>query len=292
MTQDPTYRALVVDDETATRELTIRALSYEGFSCNPATDGYVAEQRLSQGHYDLVVTDLKMPNKNGHALVVELLQKQTRPAVVVLTGVLEPRLAKDLISRGVDAIEFKPVDYALFAAKTKAIVIRRESPANEQNADDDHSAYVRSQSKTLKDDDQDLNKTRVADVMVREVHTVTATSTMREVAKTIAAQGVRHLPIVNAKRELVGIITQRDLFRHMGQLFNVDEKIAHASVGAYMSTALESISPTTLISDAAHTMLSERIGCLPVIDDRQRLVGILTRSDLLRQLVELSSTAH
>jgi DNA-binding response OmpR family regulator len=76
-------------------------------------------------HYDVIVTDLRMPEMNGHTLVVELLKREHRPAVVVLTGVTEPRLAKDLIARGVDDIVFKPVDQGVLAAKVQALVARR-----------------------------------------------------------------------------------------------------------------------------------------------------------------------
>ncbi|HEY3969623.1 MAG TPA: response regulator, partial [Planctomycetaceae bacterium] len=75
--------------------------------------------------YDVVVTDLRMPAVNGHTLALELLNRPARPVVVVLTGVTEPKLAKDLIARGVDDIIFKPVDQSILAAKVRALVDRR-----------------------------------------------------------------------------------------------------------------------------------------------------------------------
>ena len=122
-----TYRALVVDDEPALRTLLMRALMREGFSCDSAGDGAQAQDWLQRERYDLVVTDLRMPNVNGHTLAVEVLQIKVRPVVIVLTGVLEPRLAKDLLARGVDGIEFKPVDYSLLSAKSKALVERHQT---------------------------------------------------------------------------------------------------------------------------------------------------------------------
>ena len=121
------YRALVVDDEAALRMLTVRELSRRGFECDAAHDGAQAMELIVSRHYDVVVTDLRMPGMNGHALAVELLSRENRPAVVVLTGVTEPRLAKDLIARGVDDIVFKPVDVGILAAKVRALVIRRVS---------------------------------------------------------------------------------------------------------------------------------------------------------------------
>jgi len=121
------HRALVVDDEEPIRKLLAVALRKSGFECDLAADGEQASQLTANARFDVVVTDLKMPNKNGHALALELLQRPDRPLIVVYTGVIEPRLAKDLLARGVDDIQFKPVDFGVLAAKVKAMVERRAS---------------------------------------------------------------------------------------------------------------------------------------------------------------------
>ncbi len=120
-----TYKALVVDDEPAVRNLTVRSLRSSGVECDVAVDGRDALERLQSGCYDVVVTDILMPNMHGHALVVDLLERDERPMIVVLTGVLEPKITRDLLARGVDDVCFKPVDYRLFAAKVKALLMRR-----------------------------------------------------------------------------------------------------------------------------------------------------------------------
>ncbi len=120
-------RALVVDDEPHLRMLTIRALHREGFTCDAAPTGLHAQELLRKDRYDVVITDLRMPQGNGHALATKLLESADRPVVVILTGVLEPALAKDLIARGADCVDFKPVDYNLFAAKVRALVGRGRS---------------------------------------------------------------------------------------------------------------------------------------------------------------------
>ncbi len=119
------FRALIVDDEVALRMLTVRELTRRGFDCDAARDGRQALELVDTRHYDVIVTDLRMPEMNGHMLAIELLKREHRPAVVVLTGVTEPRLAKDLIARGVDDIVFKPVDQGILAAKIQALVSRR-----------------------------------------------------------------------------------------------------------------------------------------------------------------------
>jgi DNA-binding response OmpR family regulator len=118
-------RALVVDDDPIARKTVKFALEQEGFLCETAVDGFDALQHLRENDYALVVTDLRMPKKHGHALSVELLGMDPRPVIVVHSGVDDPRLTKDLIRRGVDDIVYKPTKYATFAAKMRGFVDRR-----------------------------------------------------------------------------------------------------------------------------------------------------------------------
>ena len=118
-------RALVVDDESPIRKLISMALAKQGFACDLAADGDEAERLALGARYDAVVTDLRMPNKHGHALAVSLLEMEQRPLIVIHTGLLEPALAKDLLARGVDDILFKPIDFSVLASKVKSMVERR-----------------------------------------------------------------------------------------------------------------------------------------------------------------------
>lgn len=118
------YSALVVDDEDLVRALTVRALERYGFTCTQASDGVEAARLIVSKHYDVLVTDLRMPNGNGHSLAMAQLSMAPRPLVVVLTGVLEPRLGQHLLRRGIDDIMFKPVDYEMFASKVVVLLER------------------------------------------------------------------------------------------------------------------------------------------------------------------------
>jgi DNA-binding response OmpR family regulator len=119
------HRALVVDDEEPIRKLVAFSLRKMGYQCELAGDGEEAMRLFFKSKFDVVVTDLKMPNKNGHALALDLLQQEDRPLIMVYTGVIEPRLAKDLLARGVDDILYKPLDFSVLAAKVSALVGRR-----------------------------------------------------------------------------------------------------------------------------------------------------------------------
>ena len=129
----PKYRVLVVDDEIALRLLLVREFTRIDCECDGAQNGLQAMDLIRSRHYDAVVTDLRMPERNGHWLATELLKLPSRPVVVILTGVTEPKLAKDLIAHGVDDIVFKPIDQGTLAAKVRSLIARRDALASADN---------------------------------------------------------------------------------------------------------------------------------------------------------------
>lgn len=111
------HRVLIVDDEPLIREATSRAMAAQSFCCETANDGRQALSMYQNNRHDLVVTDLRMPKYHGHSLILELLKDNEPPSIVVLTGVANARLVKDLFNRGVQDIIEKPVNFNVFAAK-------------------------------------------------------------------------------------------------------------------------------------------------------------------------------
>jgi len=121
------YRGLVVDEDAMVRCRIIQALAREGIVCDAAASGAAAQELLAASRYHFVVLDVRLADGRGPALAMELLSRDPRPVVVLLAGAVDPRLAKDLLARGVDGIESKPVMGALFAAKVRALVERRKT---------------------------------------------------------------------------------------------------------------------------------------------------------------------
>jgi response regulator RpfG family c-di-GMP phosphodiesterase len=121
-----TYTALVVDDEEGVRILLQRVLKHAGILTETAGDGVAASRALEQKRFDVLVCDLRMPNKHGHQLISEVLDTPFPPLIFVITGIPEPRLALDLFQRGVQGIDYKPLHYEAFAAKVRGMLLHRE----------------------------------------------------------------------------------------------------------------------------------------------------------------------
>ena len=187
-------RALVVDDEQPVRRVVALALRREGFICEEACDGAEGLAKATSNHFDVVITDLRMPNRNGHSLAVELLTQTDRPLIVVHTAVLEPRLAKDLIARGVDDIVFKPSSYGALAAKIKAMAKRRRlenGGAENSNSDEEDPANAPGPDALLSWQQIEARLSEMSDIMPLspvplEVHAI-ASDEDRDVGELIAS---------------------------------------------------------------------------------------------------------
>lgn len=120
------YRALIVDDDPEIRRTLSSALRVVGFECETASDGEHARQMMVVQNHDLLVTDLRMPVRHGHRLVVDVFERKSPPMVVVITGLVEPAIASDLVLRGVADLVLKPFDAPVYAAKWLAMIRYRE----------------------------------------------------------------------------------------------------------------------------------------------------------------------
>ncbi len=127
----------------------------------------------------------------------------------------------------------------------------------------------------------------VSDLMSREVVTIDANESL-SIADDIMQLGrIRHMPVVDGEGDLIGILSQRDLFR--GALAMTLGFGKHAQnrmldslrAKEVMKSEVETIEPNASIADAAEIMLRRKIGCLVVVE-AQEIVGILTESDFVR----------
>ena len=134
----------------------------------------------------------------------------------------------------------------------------------------------------------------VRDYMMSALTTIPHESSLLDAAMTLRRSSIRHLPIVDGEN-LVGIITERDVLRCSPSLLSEITQEEYNAI--FENTPIErvmtrdpmSVTPDSPIRDAILLMLDRKMGCLPVVEGA-RLVGILTRSDLLNVLVNLLPT--
>ena len=139
---------------------------------------------------------------------------------------------------------------------------------------------------------------KVKDLMRTNVVTLHSSDTL-SVAEDIMNMGrIRHLPVVDAKKHVVGIVTQRDLYKAaISSVLRFDRAKEHEWLGKVrvsdvMTKEVTLIGAETGVVEAVDKMVTAKFGCLPVVDGDGTLVGLLTETDCLRVFGTFSRWAH
>ncbi len=115
------------------------------------------------------------------------------------------------------------------------------------------------------------------DLMSSPVRSIRPETTIAAAQRILLRYGHSGLSVVDAQGQLVGIISRRDLDIALHHGFS------HAPVKGYMTTNIKTITPDTTLPEIESLMVTYDIGRLPVLENEQ-LVGIVTRTDVLREL--------
>lgn len=125
----------------------------------------------------------------------------------------------------------------------------------------------------------------ISSIMTGRVITATADETIKTVCKLMYENDIGSIVIVKRTvddaNKPVGIITERDIVRQIGlsELF-----VVQAPIRQIMSTPLVTIGPNNPIRDAIDIMQLKKIRRLVVIDDREKMIGIITIKDALKEM--------
>jgi len=123
-------------------------------------------------------------------------------------------------------------------------------------------------------------------IMHQPVITLMANSPLLKACIMFNESRYRHIPIVTKGNKIVGILSDRGVAWDMIAK-NRTMKTEKRCVGDVMIRNVLCASSNTPISDIARVFIEERIGCMPIVDDKDILKGVLTRSDILRTLIKI-----
>lgn len=127
---------------------------------------------------------------------------------------------------------------------------------------------------------------KVRDIMTWPVTTLSPTDTLAQAEQLMNVERVRHIPVVDGD-VLVGVLSHRDILAAAISTLNnpSDEEDLELKrrvrVGEVMRGAVETITPETSAVEAADHIITHKLGCLPVVDERYHLIGIVTASDFV-----------
>lgn len=129
----------------------------------------------------------------------------------------------------------------------------------------------------------------VRDIMTKSPVALQKDAKLSRAEEIMTSGRIRHVPILDGER-LVGVLSQADLFHSAFKAlhFRLSEQkefVKSLKIEHVMSKHVVSVPADTSIRAAARLMMEKKLGCLPVVEG-ERLVGLVTKGDMLRYLAE------
>lgn len=115
-----------------------------------------------------------------------------------------------------------------------------------------------------------------SEIMTTNVVSVRDDASLTNIDWEMALAEIRHVPVVDQHGVVVGIVSDRDLLRTLSRADR-----ARVPVSAIMTLTPGSVHAETPAREALELMLERKIHAVPVLDDRGRLLGIITATDFL-----------
>jgi CBS domain-containing membrane protein len=126
-----------------------------------------------------------------------------------------------------------------------------------------------------------------SEIMTRDVVTLDERQTLENIEHAMRALRFRHMPVTDGRR-LIGVISQRDLLRTSASTLlparreQADLLAKWFTVGDVMTRDVQTVHPDTPLSEVTRLMRRSKLGCLPVVENENTLVGIITEADFVK----------
>ena len=136
-----------------------------------------------------------------------------------------------------------------------------------------------------------------ADIMSKDVVTLDETETLEFVEESMRALRFRHMPVVDQGR-LVGLVSHRDVLRVSASslLPEANQQTKYLAkkffVRDVMTRNVVTVQPDTPLLEVASRMRNGKLGCVPVVNGENTLVGIITEADFVELCARLLRASH
>lgn len=133
----------------------------------------------------------------------------------------------------------------------------------------------------------------VRDKMSKPPVTITPETPFQDALKLMREQRFRRLPVVNRSGELIGIVSERDLLYATPSpasslsVWELQYLLSQLQVQNMMAKNVVTTTPDTPIEDAAEVMATRKIGGMPVVDENNYVLGVITETDIFNAFVEM-----
>ncbi len=132
---------------------------------------------------------------------------------------------------------------------------------------------------------KDFQSIAVAQIMQKKVQTATL-RTKGDAIASMMLKGFGAVPVVNGQRKLAGVVSEHDLLAAMDE----GHQLNAVAAGDIMTANPYSVRPETTLGTLVHVLRASDLVRVPVVDARDRLVGIVARRDVLRSYLGSSNS--
>lgn len=132
----------------------------------------------------------------------------------------------------------------------------------------------------------------VEDIMNTDVKTLSPTDSIAAALKMLREHKIRHIPIVNAENEVIGIVSDRDVRDASASIFDNGSKsdlLLQNELQTIMSSPVVTVHPLDFAEEIASIFYEKEFACVPVVQNG-KLVGTVTEKDMLYTLIQLTGT--
>lgn len=131
----------------------------------------------------------------------------------------------------------------------------------------------------------------VEDVMKKDVITLPPTATIHKALVLLQKHRIRHIPIINKKNHVIGIVSDRDVRDASPSIFEKDSDLIELQndIQSIMSYPVVTVHPLDFVEEIARIFYDEEFASVPVVSNN-KLVGIITEKDMLYTLIQLTGT--
>ncbi|MEZ4528163.1 MAG: CBS domain-containing protein [Desulfobacterales bacterium] len=130
--------------------------------------------------------------------------------------------------------------------------------------------------------------------MTKEVVTIHRDTGVLEARALMDRHQIRHLPVVDDRGILLGIVTDRDLRSAMPSIImddfdsvKVRDRLANLKAGDIMTKEPVCLTPTYTLQDAILLMQKKKVGAFPVVNEKKELLGMISIRDLMRAFINV-----
>lgn len=122
--------------------------------------------------------------------------------------------------------------------------------------------------------------TLARDIMSTAVSTLNADTTLESALQVLVNKKVTGMPVVDGQKKMIGMLSEYDVLKQVAKEKSLNAEIFQNKIE--FSTNVQSIRDETPMSEVVHLFVNSKFRRLPVVNEKNELVGIITRRDLMK----------